>query len=126
MQVAFRDALLRLRIYSVIQDDYDLLSSRFWDNLSPEQRSEFTDVLHLLPTRSSVFDLNCRRIANTGQPVLRCQAKHNCAEAKKASEEDSEGLEKEILLCEGAKVMMTRNPWTSKGKNNCTYNNLVC
>lgn len=126
MQVAFRDALLRLRTYSVTQDDYDLLSSRFWDNLSPEQRSEFTDVLHLLPTRSSVFDLNCRRIANTGQPVLRCQAKHNCAEAKKASEEDSEGLEKEILLCEGAKVMMTRNPWTSKGKNNCTYNNLVC
>jgi hypothetical protein len=47
--------------------------------------------------------------------VLRCKAKHNHAEAKKASPDDAEGLEKEILLAEGAKVMLTRNLWTSKG-----------
>jgi ATP-dependent DNA helicase PIF1 len=46
---------------------------------------------------------------------LRCKAKHNHAEAKKAKSEDADGLEKEILLAEGAKVMLTRNLWTSKG-----------
>lgn len=49
------------------------------------------------------------------KPVLRCLAKHNLPEAKKASEEDAEGLERELLLAEGAKVMLTRNLWTSKG-----------
>jgi hypothetical protein len=42
-------------------------------------------------------------------------AKHNSPEAKKASDEDAEGLQKEILLAEGARVMITRNVWTSKG-----------
>jgi hypothetical protein len=37
------------------------------------------------------------------------------AEARKASEEDADGLEKVVLLAEGAKVMITRNIWTSKG-----------
>jgi len=40
---------------------------------------------------------------------LHCHAKHNHAEAKKATSDDAEGLEKELLLAEGAKVMLTRN-----------------
>jgi len=35
--------------------------------------------------------------------------------AKKASEEDADGLEPEILLAEGACIMITRNLWTAKG-----------
>ena len=35
--------------------------------------------------------------------------------ASRASEEDAEGLERLILLAEGAQVMITRNLWTSKG-----------
>ncbi|KAJ6620451.1 hypothetical protein B0H10DRAFT_1946006 [Mycena sp. CBHHK59/15] len=42
-------------------------------------------------------------------------APHNGPEAKKVSEEDAEGLQKEVLLAEGARVMITRNVWTSKG-----------
>jgi hypothetical protein len=45
-------------------------------------------------------------------------AKHNGPEAKKASEEDAEDLQKEVLLAEGARVMITRNVWTSKGMSN--------
>ena len=60
-------------------------------------------------------DLNTRRLASLGKPVLRCIAKHNGPEAKKASEEDAEGLQKEVLLAEGPRVMITRNVWTSKG-----------
>ena len=114
-QVKFREALLRLSTYSTIPDDYSLFSTRFWNTLTPEQRAEFDDVLHLLPTRASVLEFNCHRLAASAKPVLRCYAKHNHKEAKKAKSDDAEGLEKEILIAEGAKVMLTRNLWTSKG-----------
>ncbi|KAK6981325.1 hypothetical protein R3P38DRAFT_2477437, partial [Favolaschia claudopus] len=62
-----------------------------------------------------VKSLNIVRLTNLQKPVVRCQAVHNSSEAKKASEEDAEGLEREVLLAEGAKIMITRNVWTSKG-----------
>jgi hypothetical protein len=106
---------MRLRSYSTTEEDYELFTTRFWDVLTPEQKIEFDDVLHLLPTRVSVLEFNSRRLAATAKPVLRCKAKHNHAEAKKAKADDADGLEQEILLAEGAKVMLTRNLWTSKG-----------
>ncbi|KAK7029284.1 hypothetical protein R3P38DRAFT_2476820, partial [Favolaschia claudopus] len=62
-----------------------------------------------------VKSLNIVRLTNLQKPVVRCQAVHASSEAKKASEEDAEGLEREVLLAEGAKIMITRNVWTSKG-----------
>jgi hypothetical protein len=54
-------------------------------------------------------------IPETGRHMVQCQAKHNSPAAKKASDEDADGLEPMILLAEGACVMVTRNLWTSKG-----------
>jgi ATP-dependent DNA helicase PIF1 len=115
-QVAFRETLLRLRTYSTTQEDYNLLSTHFWDNLTLQERAEFDNILHLLPTRVAVSEFNCRHLAATAKPVLRCKAKHNHKEAKAAKADDADGLEKEILLAEGAKVMLTRNLWTSNGE----------
>jgi ATP-dependent DNA helicase PIF1 len=114
-QVKFREALLRLRTYSTTYEDYTLFSTQFWNNLTPALRAEFVDVLHLLPTRASVLEFNCQKLVASGKPVLRCYAKHNHAEAKKVKSDDADGLEKELLVAEGAKVMLTRNLWTSKG-----------
>ncbi|KAK6988404.1 hypothetical protein R3P38DRAFT_2804657 [Favolaschia claudopus] len=75
----------------------------------------FNETLHLLPTRDFVKSLNILRLSNLGNPVVRCKAKHNSTEAGKASEEDADGLEKEVFMAEGARVMITRNVWTSKG-----------
>ena len=71
--------------------------------------------MRLLPTRALVHETNIKRLSELGKPVVRCKAKHNCPAARKASEEDADGLEAEILLAEGAKVMVTRNLWTAKG-----------
>ncbi len=92
-----------------------MFSKRFWENLSLEDHATYNNVLHLLPTRASVLELNKHQLAALAKPVLCCKAKHNNPEAKKASEEDAEGLEKEVFLAEGAKVMLTHNLWTSKG-----------
>ena len=115
IQAAFRTSLLDLRTYSTTEEDYQLLSTRFWEKLSQEERNGFVEEVHLLPTRESVLEYNCHRLAAIGKPVVWCNAIHKQPEAAKASEEDAEGLEKTIFLSEGATVMITRNLWTSKG-----------
>jgi hypothetical protein len=65
--------------------------------LTPEQRTDFDNVLHLLPTWASVLGFNCWRLVGS------------------AKSDDADGLEKEVLLAEGAKVMLTHNLWNSKG-----------
>src|ERR1700683_4377032 len=111
-QVIFREALLRLQTYSTISEDFEVFSTCFWNILPPEERAEF---VYLLPTRVSFLDFNCQRLIASAKPVSWCHAKHNHTEAKNAKSDDAEGLEKEISLAEGAKVMLTRNLWTSKG-----------
>jgi len=69
-QVAFREAFLQLRTYSTTSEDFELFSGRFWDHLTPEQNTEFDDVLHLLPTQASVLDFNCQRLVANAKPVL--------------------------------------------------------
>jgi len=88
--------------------------TRFWDNLTAEEKNKHKDVLHL-PTQASVLECNHHQLSALAKPVIKCKAKHNCPAAKKASEEDADGLELEILLAEGAHIMITRNLWTAKG-----------
>ncbi|KAJ7347558.1 hypothetical protein DFH08DRAFT_699376, partial [Mycena albidolilacea] len=114
-QVQFCDTVMQLREYKVTEDDHSLFSTWFWENLSSEKWASFSDTLHLLPTREAVDTLNTLRLSQLRKPVVKCLTKHNSPEAKKASDEDAEGLQKEILLAEGAKVMITCNVWTSKG-----------
>jgi hypothetical protein len=114
-QIQFRDALMRLREYKATEADHALFSTRFWEHLSLEEKAGFDDTLHLLPTREAVDTLNTVRLSMLGKPVVKCLAKHSSPEAKKASDDDAEGLQKEILLAEGARIMITRNVWTSKG-----------
>jgi len=59
----------------------------------------------------------CHLVA-LGKPALQCKIKHHHSEAKKASDGDADGLEKEILLAGSAKVMLTCNLWTAKGNLN--------
>jgi hypothetical protein len=68
-----------------------------------------------LPTQISVLEFNCWRLVASAKPVLQYCAKHNCTETKSAKSNDADGLQKEVLLAEGGKVMLTCNLWTSKG-----------
>ncbi|KIJ35399.1 hypothetical protein M422DRAFT_262361 [Sphaerobolus stellatus SS14] len=101
-QVAFRDALLRQRTYTITQEDFELLSKQFWTNISIEEKTLFADALHLLPAKVMISEYNLHALAMLGNPVVCIKVKHNCTEAKKASEEDADGLEKQVLLAEGA------------------------
>lgn len=116
IQVAFRETLMNLRTYSITEDDYNILKSRIWMNLSQAERNEFSLAIHLLPTRADVQAHNMDALSAMGAPVLKCLAEHHGPGAKDVSEEDAEGLVKVVYLCEGARVMLTRNIWTVNGK----------
>ena len=98
-QVVFREALLRIWTYSTNLTDFKLFSKLFWDVLPPEEKADFDNVLHLLPTQVSVLNFNCQRVASA-KPILQSCAKHNHKEAKNVKSDDAEGLEKEVLLAE--------------------------
>ena len=115
-QVKFREALLRLYTYSTTPEDYDLFSTQFWKILTLALQAKFNDVLHLLPTCASVLEFNCCKLVASAKPILCCHAKHNYKEASKS--DDAEGLDKELLLAEGANVILNCNLWTSKGMVN--------
>jgi hypothetical protein len=74
-QKKFRDALLRLRTYSTTEEDFNLFSARFWDVLSLEERAEFDDIIHLLPTRALVPEFNCCHLELVQS--LECTAKQS-------------------------------------------------
>ena len=105
-QVRFREALLRLCTYSTTPEDYALVSTQFWNILTLALQAEFNDVLHLLPTCASVLEFNYCKLVASAKPMLCCHAKHNHKEASKVKSDDAEGLEKELLLAEGANVML--------------------
>ena len=67
-----RQALLRLRTYSTIEDDYQLFQRRMWNNLTADECAGFKDALHLLPTKNSVAEYNNLHLAQTAQPVFQC------------------------------------------------------
>ena len=46
-QVAFRDALLRQRTYEITEDDYQLLSKRFWSYIPAEEHTLFNNAPYL-------------------------------------------------------------------------------
>jgi hypothetical protein len=87
----------------------------FWDKLNEDEKEKARDTLHLLPTCASVAECNIKQLSQLAKPVVNYKAKHNCPAAKKASDEDADGLETEVLLAESAKIMITHNLWTAKG-----------
>ena len=106
-QIQFRDALMWLRTYDSTEENHKLFEKHFWDNLSQEERNRLKNKLHLLPTHALVHETNIKLFLNLENLLL--------GQSIIALQPENDGLEAEILLVEGAKVMVTRNLWTAKG-----------
>lgn len=115
-QRSFRDLLLRMRNGESTQEDWNLLRTRFRtpNNVSPEQ-DPFTNATRLFPTWDKVDGYNFRKLLERAQPIARIKAINSGQGANKADSDEARGLEPELFLILGARVMLTSNIWTSCG-----------
>ncbi|XP_034240282.1 uncharacterized protein LOC117644774 [Thrips palmi] len=107
-------------------DSYTLLSQRFSSSVSPEEKDSFEDAMRLFAKKATVKAYNKKKLStirdNHGAyvPVLKIPAKHNNKHAALGKSSDADGLEKEIYLAKGCKVMLRHNLWVEKGLVNGT------
>ncbi len=115
-QQSFRDILLRLREGESSLNDWQSLSSRFEEKLNRAERDRFSDAVSILTTWVDVDRVNSDMLRSLNQPVAKIIAVHTGgSEAKRASSDVAKGLEAELLLAKGARVMLTANIWTEGG-----------
>ena len=114
-QQAFRDLLLRLRNGLSTVNDWNLLKARVSSLIPTVERHTFANATRLFPLWAKVKDYNLMMLRRLRVPIAKIKAVHNGQGASKASSDDAKGLEAELLLAVGARVMLTVNVWTSQG-----------
>ncbi|EXX58457.1 Pif1p [Rhizophagus irregularis DAOM 197198w] len=115
-QQEFRNILLRMRNGESTIDDWKILTTRIEDKIGITDRNSFSDALVLLTKWSEVNAVNMDRLRSLDIPVAKIQAIHSEGnEAKNASSDTAHGLEVNILLARGARVMLTANLQTESG-----------
>lgn len=113
-QKRFSEILLRLRSGIAQTDDYDVLSTIENKACSYAGYDTFKDALNLMHSNSEVTLNNIKKqseLAKEGEHICGINAYHNDPRAKNVNPEHMFGLEKELLLARGARVMqrMDRN-----------------
>ncbi|XP_052129226.1 uncharacterized protein LOC127750779 [Frankliniella occidentalis] len=115
---SFLNLLDKMSDMQMSSEDYRLLTSRFTYNVSVKEKDSFEDALRLFATKDEVKQYNIEKLAQlkddstgTPNPVLKIPAKHNCSQASKESTDSAEGLEKDIFLAKGCKIMLKSNVW---------------
>ncbi|KZV72643.1 hypothetical protein PENSPDRAFT_348870 [Peniophora sp. CONT] len=96
------------------KDDWEVLVTRESTNLTPAERAAFRGTLSLYTTREAVETINLESLDALGRPVARVKAQGSPGSAGLTAE-DANGLDSEVLLACGARVMVTRNLWQQKG-----------
>ena len=112
-QVRFRELLLHLRDGTVSIEDWKLLMTRCLSRV--DNPDDFSDALHLYPTREAAAAHNISKLRSNGQPIATINAVHSGPNTSKASSDDAAGLEPVISIARGARVMLTSNLWVDAG-----------
>ena len=115
-QQLFRTLLLNARNGGLTVEDWQVLQSRQDTNVPQQERDSFSETTYLFTKAEAVEDANFRQLVHLNAPCARIKAKHDGgSEAARATAEDAAGLEAEVVLARGAKVMIIRNVWQYTG-----------
>ena len=107
--------LLRLRDGDSTLDDWKVFATRF-ANTPTVSSAEFLDATCILPRKSDVAEFNFDNLKLLNCPVARISAINTGgSEARKADSDLAKGLEAQLLLARGARVMLRTNLWTEAG-----------
>ncbi|CAB4429937.1 unnamed protein product [Rhizophagus irregularis] len=112
----FRDILLRLRDGKSTLNDWNILTSRFKENLNRAERDRFQDAVFIHTTWPKVYKVNIEMLRRLNRPIAKICAVHSGGRtAKRVKSDVAKRLEAEILLAKGCHVMLTLNIWTKAG-----------
>ena len=115
-QQCFREILLRLREGDSNLDDWKRLTTRFKGNLNRIEQDRFSETVFVLTKWTDVDRINIEMLRNLNRPVAKIITVHTGGqEAKRANSEIAKGLEAQLLLAKGSRVMLTANIWTEAG-----------
>ena len=104
----FRDLLLRLRDEENTPADYDMLSQRFQCFVDPH------DATRLFPKSTSVQEYNSININQLNAPIAIFDSAHNSDQTRLADSHTACGVERNLSVSEGSKVMLKANLWVEK------------
>jgi hypothetical protein len=116
--VEFAAFLERLRHGIHTRDDWSMLQERRPDVIarSPGGMEAFADAVRLFTTRDEVQEFNNLRVIENETPKADIQAKHEGGHTAASAPPDEAGnLDARMTLCNGARVMVTRNLLTEHG-----------
>ncbi|KAJ4473317.1 hypothetical protein C8J55DRAFT_433743 [Lentinula edodes] len=100
---------------------WSLLQTRDQNQVTSEERLSFADKPCLYTTRDEVHVQNLKELKKLNIPCAKIRAKNDGgSEANAASADVAGGLENTVILARGAKVMITRNIWQTRGQFNCS------
>ncbi|CAG8502458.1 12012_t:CDS:2, partial [Cetraspora pellucida] len=112
-QQKFRDILLRLRDGESTLADWETLTTRFEEKITEIERNQFSEATFILPKWSEVDIVNLDQLTSLKHPVAKILAVHSGRrDAKRADSDEAMGLEAQLLLTKGARIMLTANLWT--------------
>ncbi|KAK3922031.1 ATP-dependent DNA helicase [Frankliniella fusca] len=112
---SFRDALDHLSVGTSDEADFARFSARFKMNVPAAERELFRDAMHVYTKRDEVAAHNLAKLVELDEPVALLLARHNNAKAKEGSADAAQGLEKEVRLSKGSRVMLRSNLWLAAG-----------
>ena len=122
-QTLFKGILSRLRIGELSCNDWKLLLARQPTVLS--NLNDFIDATRLYYSNDEVAKFNYDHLMQLETPIAEICARHSGSNAKSVSAQEMFGLQPTILICKGAKVMLTMNLWASVGLCNGASGTIV-
>lgn len=73
------------------------------------------DATYYFNTNAQITEHNCQMLKQTGHPICRIDALHNCAKAEKGGDEQADRLTTRFYVTIGSKVMLTWNECVRSG-----------
>jgi ATP-dependent DNA helicase PIF1 len=114
-QKSFREALGGLRNSKVTREHWQTLSSRVQCQLTIQEVSSFDGALRIYSKKVAVGEYNHSKLRDCRSPVLIIRSTNRPELKPPASSDEAGNLHNVLLLCVGARVMLTENLWTENG-----------
>ena len=124
-QNSFLELLPRASDGCLSEDDWRLLLTRAPHLQTEEEMDRFKNATRLFYSKAEVKRYNGTKLRELGTSILKVEASHSPASARKASAELAQGLHRDVFLARSTRVMLTRNSWSEAGLVNSIKGDVV-